>query len=407
MNILISAYACEPNKGSEPGVGWSWAIELSKYHNVWVLTRDNNEPTISAYLIEHPKYINSNLHFIYVGLSKKLTFWKKGRRGMRLFYMLWQNKALKTAMVLHHEEHFDLIHHVTFVSYTQPTYMYKLGIPMIWGPVAGGDVIPKCIKIKIKFKERLLENIRLCSQDLALYFPSIRKTMKLSNYILVATEETKDKIRDKYYAKTIVMPAIGIDELPDLSLIEKKDDKIRIIMAGRLVYLKAVDIGLNAFMKIADRYPNCELHILGEGECKESLIKMSGKMLNKQIFFDPPVIHDEILEFYQKFDIFLNTSLRDSGCMTMMEAMSVGLPCICVAVGGPNTISDEKSAIKIKVNNEIDNYEMIVERTSRQLEKLVAQHELRVDIGLNARNYIANNLTFEKKYNYIYSLIKL
>ena len=28
--ILLSAYACEPNEGSEPGVGWNWAIELKK-----------------------------------------------------------------------------------------------------------------------------------------------------------------------------------------------------------------------------------------------------------------------------------------------------------------------------------------------------------------------------------------
>ena len=25
MKILLSAYACEPNTGSEPNVGWNWA----------------------------------------------------------------------------------------------------------------------------------------------------------------------------------------------------------------------------------------------------------------------------------------------------------------------------------------------------------------------------------------------
>lgn len=30
MRILLSAYACEPNKGSETGVGRSWANELVK-----------------------------------------------------------------------------------------------------------------------------------------------------------------------------------------------------------------------------------------------------------------------------------------------------------------------------------------------------------------------------------------
>ena len=104
MNILLSAYACEPNKGSEPGVGWSLAIEMSKHHNVWVITRDNNKSAIEDYINDdNNKYINSNLKFIYVGLPKNLTFWKKGRRGMRLFYMLWQKKAVKVAKEYHKE----------------------------------------------------------------------------------------------------------------------------------------------------------------------------------------------------------------------------------------------------------------------------------------------------------------
>ena len=39
--ILISAYACEPNKGSEPEVGWQWALTLSKLGNqVYVINED-------------------------------------------------------------------------------------------------------------------------------------------------------------------------------------------------------------------------------------------------------------------------------------------------------------------------------------------------------------------------------
>ena len=72
MNILISAYACEPNKGSEPGVGWNWAIELSKHHNVWVITRDNNKSTIESYIKENPSYNCKNLKFIYVGLFRAI-----------------------------------------------------------------------------------------------------------------------------------------------------------------------------------------------------------------------------------------------------------------------------------------------------------------------------------------------
>jgi len=34
MKILISAYACEPNTGSEHEVGWRWIKVLSKYKHL-------------------------------------------------------------------------------------------------------------------------------------------------------------------------------------------------------------------------------------------------------------------------------------------------------------------------------------------------------------------------------------
>jgi hypothetical protein len=40
LKILLSAFACEPNAGSEPAVGWNWALFLARAgHQVVVLTR--------------------------------------------------------------------------------------------------------------------------------------------------------------------------------------------------------------------------------------------------------------------------------------------------------------------------------------------------------------------------------
>ena len=48
MKILISAYACEPNSGSEPEVGWSWIKALSKNNKnkITVITRKSNKKKI-------------------------------------------------------------------------------------------------------------------------------------------------------------------------------------------------------------------------------------------------------------------------------------------------------------------------------------------------------------------------
>src|SRR5215207_5807638 len=139
MKILISAYACEPNKGSEPGVGWNWARQAARFHQVWVITRKNNQSAIESELSRNPV---SNLNLVYHDLPKWARFWKRGSRGVHLHYLLWQLTALRKVQRLHREVEFDAGHHVTFVSFRFPSCLCSLGIPFIWGPLAGGERVP-------------------------------------------------------------------------------------------------------------------------------------------------------------------------------------------------------------------------------------------------------------------------
>ena len=62
LKILLSAYACEPNKGSEPEVGWKWATTLCGLgHEVHVVTKSNNKQNIEQYLKENNI---ENLNFV-------------------------------------------------------------------------------------------------------------------------------------------------------------------------------------------------------------------------------------------------------------------------------------------------------------------------------------------------------
>ena len=67
--ILLSAYACEPNVGSEPGVGWNWAIEIKKLgHEILIITRKNNKKVIEKELLTN-KILNKK-NFYYFDLPK-------------------------------------------------------------------------------------------------------------------------------------------------------------------------------------------------------------------------------------------------------------------------------------------------------------------------------------------------
>ena len=50
--ILLSAYSCEPNRGSESEVGWCWALSLANQGNeVFVVTRLNQKKILKIFYI--------------------------------------------------------------------------------------------------------------------------------------------------------------------------------------------------------------------------------------------------------------------------------------------------------------------------------------------------------------------
>ncbi|MDB4305849.1 hypothetical protein N9927_04115, partial [Akkermansiaceae bacterium] len=64
--VLMSAYSCEPGKGSEPEVGWRVATEMAKHADVHVITRANNNVAIDPYYSDLPKEARPN--FLYYDL---------------------------------------------------------------------------------------------------------------------------------------------------------------------------------------------------------------------------------------------------------------------------------------------------------------------------------------------------
>src|SRR6185437_13826474 len=83
MRVLLSAFACEPHKGSEPEVGWQWAMQMARFHDVTVLTQSKNRAGIESAL----KSLGGKRpepHFIYFDLPKWLQRLRKYSLGLRV-----------------------------------------------------------------------------------------------------------------------------------------------------------------------------------------------------------------------------------------------------------------------------------------------------------------------------------
>lgn len=398
MKVLASVYACSPYDGSERAVGWNWLKELNQYHEITALTSHVYKNDIEDYLSKNPSEMH-NTRFVYIDVPH--TSWHVGYRLERLYYVLWQKQAVKKAKELLRREHFDLVHHITYVTCVLPTYMYKLGIPFLLGPVAGGDQIPAIMNYPMSSKDALFEIVRKLFQVIFTSTYNFKLTVKKASMILVATEDTARLVPDKFKNKVEVFQAIGLSEdmyYPEPKAKPKRN--ARFLMAGRMLYLKGYELGVQAFIRALEQGTNAELTILGDTEDdpsqeahKQKIMQLCGDYLNREIKFVSKVGYNKMKDFYDGFDILLNCSLRDSGCFVVMEAMSRGLPVILLDTGGPKVNTTVESSIKIQP----ESFEKMVSNMAEAIITLANDPEKRKNMGTSGRNFALKTFTMKER----------
>lgn len=76
MNVAVTIYALDPEKGSESGMGWRFMLELSKFNaKVTVYTRKNNVNKARLYLSNMSV---NNIDLVGVDINRRYLFWKRG-----------------------------------------------------------------------------------------------------------------------------------------------------------------------------------------------------------------------------------------------------------------------------------------------------------------------------------------
>ena len=398
MKIIVSVYACSPYDGSERAVGWNWITELDKYHYVTALTSHVYRNDIENYKRENPDKLK-NTEFLYIDVPH--TSWHKGYRLERFYYILWQKKAAKVAMRLVKSKEYDLIHHITYVTCVLPTYMHVVGIPFLFGPVGGGDLIPGVIKYPLDVKAKMFELIRWFSQKFFTGTLNFRKTVKRASLILVATDNTAKLISPKYQNKVEIFQAIGLRE--DIFFpnpVRKEHSVPQFLMAGRMLYLKGYELGVTAFVEALNNGLKAELTILGDTEdnvsmeeYKKKIMAICGSYLGKEIRIIPKIEYSKMKEFYDEFDVLINCSLRDSGCFVVMEAMARGMAVISLDTGGPKINTTDDTAIKIHPASFIE----LVDNFKDAIMELGNDSDRRRQLGEAAREYALKTFGIDRR----------
>jgi len=346
MKLVLSAYACEPGKGSEPGVGWNWALALARRgYNVHVITRSNNRSSIESVLNARPLTIQ----FSYYDLPSWARKWKQLPGALYFYYLFWQVGAYRLAARLHSKENFDCVHHVTFASYRQPSFMGNLGIPFIFGPVGGGETMPAQFRKGIPIASRVAEAFRDLANVLVAWDPLMRFTFSRAHLIACTSPETLARIPGRFHEKCIVQPAIGIDISEVASTASTPSQQAQFLFIGRLLYWKGLHLILRALPTVLRSIPNVKLKVIGAGADRRWLTAIAGRAgIAESVEWVSEKRHDEMWQEYRGSLAFVFPSLHDSGGMVVLEALAAGIPVICLNLGGPGLIVTSSCGVVIE-----------------------------------------------------------
>ena len=398
LKILLSAYACEPEKGSEPGVGWSWLQQISRFHDVWVITRENNRLLIEKELKRKPL---NNVCWIYYDLPLWLKFWKKGNRGVYLYYYLWQFFIYFLGRNLYNNIHFDIIHHVTFVNYWTPSFLSFLPVPFVWGPVGGGEVTPEIFYNTFSFKGKICEYLRHIAQWTGAHEPFTLHTARKSCIALATTKETENKLKQMKCRNTKILSQVGLneeefDKLASLKL--RQSLPFRLLSIGNLLHWKGFHIGLKAFKRLLVKFPTSEYWIIGKGPELNNLKGLCRKLgIEERTIFLGKIKREAVMKKLEECDVLIHPSFHDSGGYVCAEAMAGGRPVICLDLGGPAVQITEETGFKIPAINP----EQVINDTAEAMITLATNSELRISMAKAGRKRIKEFFLWEKKGDYI------
>ena len=180
---------------------------------------------------------------------------------------------------------------------------------------------------------------------------------------ITASVNELDKVLDKNF---FVIPN-GFDQsiLPKQTKDELrkefgiKEDERLIIFVGSLRPVKGADYLIKAMEKIVQQRKDIRLFLIGDGEERDNLIKLSKDLkIEKHINFIGQVPNLEVQKYMKASDIFVLSSISESFGIVNLEAMAAGLPIVATDVCGISEIVEDKIngyLVESKNENQISN----------------------------------------------------
>ena len=227
---------------------------------------------------------------------------------------------------------------------------------------------------------------------------------QLDKIIFISSDVRRELIENQFPIERIVhiSNSVDIDQFKPPERRENRNSK-NICFVGRLEEQKGLEYLIKA-MDIIKSKGNCvKLFIVGEGQLKANLEELCKKLTLENLVVFVGITHD-VLPYYQDASIFVLPSISEGMPLSLLEAMSCGLPVIATLVGGNAEVLDSSAGNKIVSHYHIGEYGILVNprdvtSLAEALLRLLNDEELSKQLGKKARNLIEEKFSQENIIN--------
>jgi len=344
VRVLLVAFACRPDSGSEPGAGWAMATGAVKAGNDVVLVTQRRHRDAIAWAIAADPDLAAHLRAHYVGLPAcVMAGWDRaaGLRGLQLYYLVWQVPLWLAARKLHRAHPFDVAHHATLTNEWIPSGLSFAGLPaFVWGPLGGGERVPRPCRPFLGGRGRVTEWLRMLTAGV-LHATVGRAGARRAALLVAQNDDEAIRLR-RSGRPVVVSPNVFLDdpwfasaaEVADATSGREARARPRAVCVGRLLAWKGVHLALQVMAQ--PEVSHWELHVYGSGPERrrmESEVRHRG--LGSRVVFHGPVSRAEVRTVLCEADALLFPSMREAAGWVVAEALGVGCPVVCLDVGGP------------------------------------------------------------------------
>jgi glycosyltransferase involved in cell wall biosynthesis len=361
LNVVLCAFACSPIRGSEEGVGWNIASRLGKYHDVTVLYGDCGRNPQRKTEVENWVAKNGPIEgvtFHYVEPTKKgILLLEVAHHGKKICpplvfifyysYREWLKKAKRVALELQEgKTPFDIAHHLTYISYREPGYLWQLPEPtaFVWGPTSGTVNVPWSY-----FERKILSipgMVKLAFRNLAnlLQHRAVRlkQAAAKASVVWVVGKEDLRVAKECWNTNAVLMPETGTSKWQSGG--RPENPKLQLVWSGQHDPLKALPLLLHALVG----QENLGVTILGEGPETARWKKMAVDLgVASLLVWTGNLPHSEAQKTMAQADALVFTSLKEATSTVVMEALSQGIPVICHDACGMGEVIDTTCGIKV------------------------------------------------------------